>query len=130
LFLSLSTSAWILIAAGATLFNLVAMQWVIQIPEYRKIQFLMPVLGIVCIGGRTLAQGHTQAEALFVYAALIVAFPLTLAPVRSQLTRDYYRRLKDPTAKAGKGAMTWITLMMIIVIVVSAVCVVRAKNGA
>jgi hypothetical protein len=43
--LSLSTSAWILITAGATLFNLAAMQWIIQIPEYRKKQFWMPGCG-------------------------------------------------------------------------------------
>jgi hypothetical protein len=73
--LSLSTSAWILIAAGATLFNLAAMQWIIQIPEYRKKQFWMPVLGILIIGGRSLLQGHALAGTLFVYSAIIVGSP-------------------------------------------------------
>jgi hypothetical protein len=129
MFLSLPTSAWILIAAGATLFNLAAMQWVIQIPEYRKTQFLMPVLGIIIVGGRSLLQGHALAETLFLYAALLVGFPLTLAPVRGQITRDYYRWRKDPTTKAGKTAVTWIMLMMIMMVVVVAVWSVGTKDG-
>jgi hypothetical protein len=130
MFLSLSTSAWILIAAGATLFNLAAMQWIIQIPEYRKKQFWMPVLGILIIGGRSLLQGHALAGTLFLYSAIIVGFPLTLAPVRGRLTRDYYRWREDPTTKAGKAAVAWITLMVIMLIVVSAVWSVGAKDGA
>jgi hypothetical protein len=130
MFLSLPTSAWILIAAGATLFNLVAMQWVIQIPEYRKKQFWMPVLGIIIVGGRSLLQGHTLAETLFLYAAFLVGFPLALAPVRGQLTRDYYRWRKDPTTKASKAAVTWITLMVTMMVIVIAVWSVGTKNGA
>jgi hypothetical protein len=119
MFLSLPTSAWILIAAGATLFNLAAMQWIIQIPKYRKKQFLMPVIGIVAVVGRSLLQGHGLAESLFLYSALIVGFPLALAPVRGQITRDYYRWLKDPTTKPGKAAMTWlVTSIMIILIAI------------
>lgn len=130
MFLSLPTSAWILIAAGATLFNLAAMQWVIQIPEYRKKQFWIPVLGIIAVVGRPFLQGHALAETLFVYAAFLVGFPLTLAPVRGQLTRDYYRWRKDPTTKASKAAVTWITLMMIMLIVVVTVSTVGTENGA
>lgn len=131
MFLSLPTSAWILIASGATLVNLVAMQWIIQIPKYRKKQFLMPVIGIICVGARPLGQRHTLAETLFLYASLLIMFPVMLAPVRGQITRDYYRWLEDPTTKTGKAAMTWIvTSMMIMLIVIGAVWAVGTKDGA
>ncbi|GAB2816601.1 hypothetical protein GCM10027176_21590 [Actinoallomurus bryophytorum] len=131
MFLSLPTSAWILIAVGATLFNLVGMQWIIQIPEYRRKQFWMPVIGIVCVGSRSLVQSHTLAETLFLYAALIVGFPLALAPVRGQITRDYYRWLKDPTTKPSKASMTWVvTSMMIMLVVIIAVRAMGTKGGA
>jgi hypothetical protein len=128
MFLSMPTSAWILIAAGATLVNLAAMQWIIQIPKYRKKQFWMPVIGIICVGSRALAQSDTLAETLFQYAALIVGFPLMLAPVRGRITRDYYRWVEDPTIKTSKAAMTWIVTSMMIMIV--AVLAVGATDGA
>ncbi|MET8451430.1 hypothetical protein [Streptomyces sp. NPDC005209] len=119
MFLSLSTSVWILVAAGATIVNLAAMQWIIQIPKYRKKQFWMPVIGMVGLGVRGLAQHNTLPETLYLYAAVLVMFPLMLAPVRGTITRDYYRWVEDPTTKAGKGAMAWIaisgTVMMIVI---------------
>lgn len=50
--------------------------------------------------------------------------------MRGRLTRDYYRWREDPTTKAGKAAVAWITLMVIMLIVVSAVWSVGAKDGA
>ncbi|MCF3131007.1 hypothetical protein [Streptomyces olivochromogenes] len=118
MFLSLSTSAWILIAVGATIVNLAAMQWIIQIPKYRKKQFWMPVIGIVGLGVRGLAEHNTLPETLYLYAAVLVMFPLMLAPVRGTITRDYYRWVEDPTTKASKGAMAWITTSMTIMLIV------------
>jgi hypothetical protein len=130
MFLSLPTGAWILIAAGATLVNLVAMQWIIQIPKYRKKQFWMPVIGIIVVGGRFLVQRHALAETLFLYSAIIVGFPLMLAPVRRQITRDYYRWVEDPTTKTGKGTLTWLaTSMTIMVIVIVGVWAAGAQNS-
>ncbi|MCQ9133266.1 hypothetical protein [Streptomyces hilarionis] len=108
MFLSLSTRVWILIAAGATVVNLAAMQWIIQIPKYRKKQFWMPVIGIVALGVRGLAQHNALPATLYLYAAVMVMMPLMLAPVRSTITRDHYRWVEDPTTKASKGAMVWI----------------------
>ncbi len=54
MFLSLSTGAWALTAAGATLVNLAAMQWITQIPKYRRKQFWLPVIGIVGVSVRGL----------------------------------------------------------------------------
>jgi hypothetical protein len=131
MFLSLPTSAWILIAAGATLVNLVAMQWIIQIPKYRTVQFLMPVIGIVFVVERSLVQSHALAGTLFLYAALMIMLPLILAPVRGQITRDYHRWVKDPTTKASKAATAWlVTSMVIMLIVIGAVWTVGAKHGA
>ncbi|MDX2678670.1 hypothetical protein [Streptomyces soliscabiei] len=122
MFLSLSTSVWILIAAGATIVNLAAMQWIIQIPKYKKKQFWMPVIGIVGLGARGLAQHDALPETLYLYAAVMVMFPLMLAPVRGTITRDYYRWVEDPTTKASTGAMAWImTSMTIMLIVIGAV---------
>ncbi|MFJ3232419.1 hypothetical protein [Streptomyces sp. NPDC086787] len=121
MFLSLSTSVWVLIAAGATVFNLAAMQWIIQIPKYRKRQFWMPVIGIVCLGTRGLAEHHTLPETLFLYAALLVMFPLILAPVRGTITRDYYRWVKDPTTKASTGAVVWIAISATVLMTVTGV---------
>ncbi|KUN35554.1 hypothetical protein AQJ30_25910 [Streptomyces longwoodensis] len=118
MFLSLSTSVWILIAAGATVVNLAAMQWIIQVPRYRKRQFWMPVIGIVAVGARGLAQHDTLAETLYLYAALMVLFPLVLAPVRRTITRDHQRWVQDPTTKADKGAMTWIAVSATVLLVV------------
>ena len=95
MFLSLHTSAWILIAAGATLFNLAAMQWVIQIPEYRKKQFWIPVLGIIAVIGRSLLQGHALAETLFVYA--------TASPRSSESSS---RTRRSMSATMGRTAST------------------------
>ncbi|MEU8264724.1 hypothetical protein AB0C02_29405 [Micromonospora sp. NPDC048999] len=131
MFLSLPTSAWILIAGGTTLFNLVAMQWIIQIPKYRKMQLMTPVIGIVAVGGRALIQGHRLAETLFLHAALMIAFPAILAPVRRHITRDYYRWVKDPTTKPSKAAMAWIaTSMTIMLFVIAAVSAVGSRTGA
>ncbi|MFE0508897.1 hypothetical protein [Streptomyces sp. NPDC058964] len=110
MFLSLSTSVWILIAAGATIVNLAAMQWIIQIPKYRKKQFWMPVIGIVSLGVRGLAQHNTLSATLYLYAVVLVVFPLILAPVRGTITRDYYRWVEDPTTKASKGAVAWVAV--------------------
>ncbi|SES21207.1 hypothetical protein SAMN04487983_103653 [Streptomyces sp. yr375] len=122
MFLSLSTSVWILIAAGATIVNLAAMQWIIQIPKYKKKQFWMPVIGVIGLGVRGLVQHDTLPETLYLYAAVMVMFPLTLAPVRGTITRDYYRWVEDPTTKAGKGAVVWFaTSMTIMMIVMGAV---------
>ena len=118
MFLSLSTGAWILIAAGATIVNLAAMQWIIQIPKYKKKQFWMPVIGIIGLGVRGLVQHNTLPETLYLYAAIMVIFPLGLAPVRGTITRDYYRWVEDPTTKASKGAMIWIATSMTIMMVV------------
>ncbi|MEU3824929.1 hypothetical protein GT045_24410 [Streptomyces sp. SID486] len=117
MFLSLSTSAWILIAAGATVVNLAAMQWIIQIPKYRKKQFWVPVVGLVALGARGLAQHNTLAETLYLYAAVLIMFPLILAPVRGTITRDYYRWVEDPLTKASKGAMTWIAVSATILMI-------------
>ncbi|MFE9558775.1 hypothetical protein ACFYOD_35605 [Streptomyces sp. NPDC006703] len=131
MFLSLSTSAWILIAASATLINLAAMQWTIQIPTYRKKQFWIPVIGIIGVGARGLAQSHTLAETLFLYSAVMLMFPIMLAPVRRQITRDYYRWIDDPTTKVGKAAMAWIaTSMTIMLVAIGVAWVAGRKNGA
>ncbi|MER6414248.1 hypothetical protein [Streptomyces humidus] len=114
MFLSLSTSVWILIAAGATLVNLAAMQWIIQIPKYKKKQFWMPVIGIVALGVRGLAQHGSPASTLYLYAAVMVMFPLMLAPIRSTITRDYHRWVEDPTTKASKGAMLWLAVSAVV----------------
>ncbi|GGS08309.1 hypothetical protein GCM10010269_54350 [Streptomyces humidus] len=108
MFLSLSTSVWILIAAGATVVNLVAMQWIIQIPKYKKKQVWMPVIGIATLGLRALVQHNALPATLYLYAAVMVMMPLMLGPVRSTITRDHYRWVEDPTTKASKGAMAWI----------------------
>ncbi|MBE1533467.1 hypothetical protein [Actinomadura algeriensis] len=113
MFLSLPTGAWVLIAVGATLVNLVAMQWIVQIPKYRRKQFWLPAIGIIGVGVRGLAQSHTLAETLYLYAAVMIMFPMMLAPVRRQITRDYYRWVEDPATKVGGGAMTWIATSMI-----------------
>lgn len=119
MFLSLSTSVWILIAAGATIVNLAAMQWIIQIPKYRKKQFWMPVIGIVCMGTRALAQHNTLPETLYLYAAIMVMFPLILAPVRTTITRDYHRWVEDPTTKASTGAVVWIAVSAVVLMTVA-----------
>ncbi|MFD9397180.1 hypothetical protein ACFWBB_42560 [Streptomyces sp. NPDC060000] len=121
MFLSLSTSVWILIAAAATVVNLVAMQWIIQIPKYKKKQLWMPVIGIATLGVRGLAQHNALPATLYLYAAVMVMFPLMLAPVRSTITRDHYRWVDDPTTKASKGAMAWI--------IASAVVLMTAVGG-
>jgi uncharacterized membrane protein len=124
MFLSLPTSAWILIAVGSTVVNLVAMRWIIQVPTYRRLQLWMPVIGITCVGGRALTQSHSLGAALFLYTALMLGFPFMLAPVRNQITRDYYRWVQDPTTKTSKAAMTWIVISFTLVLVV--VCTVWA----
>ncbi|MFE9105588.1 hypothetical protein [Actinomadura geliboluensis] len=116
MFLSLPTGAWVLIAVGATLVNLGAMQWIIQIPKYRRKQFWLPVIGIIAVGGRGLAQSHTLAETLYLYVAVLIMFPVMLAPVRRQITRDYYRWVEDPTTKVSGGVMTWIATSMIVML--------------
>jgi hypothetical protein len=122
MFLSLSTSTWILIAAGATLVNLAAMQWIIQIPKYRKKQFWLPVIGLLGVGARALAQHNSLPETLYLYAATLLMFPLMLAPVRGTITRDYHRWVEDPTTKTGKAAVAWIaTSMTVMLIVIGAV---------
>ncbi|MBO2462397.1 hypothetical protein [Actinomadura violacea] len=118
MFLSLTTGAWTLIAVGATLVNLAAMQWIIQVPKYRKKQFWLPVIGIVGVGVRGLAQSHTLAENLYLYTTLMIMFPVMLAPVRRQITRDYHRWVEDPTTKASGGAMAWIATSMIVMLLV------------
>ncbi|MEU9120760.1 hypothetical protein AB0C96_13035 [Streptomyces sp. NPDC048506] len=129
--MSLSTSVWILIAAGATLVNLAAMQWIIQIPKYRKKQFWFPVIGAVCVGARGLAESYAWADTLYLYAATMVMFPLMLAPVRGQITRDYYRWVEDPTTRTSKAAMAWIiTSSTIMLVVIGVVWVVGKKDGA
>lgn len=114
--MSLPTGAWVLIAVGATLVNLGAMQWIIQIPEYRRKQFWLPVIGIIAVGVRGLAQSHTLAETLYLYIAVLIMFPVMLAPVRRQITRDYYRWVEDPTTKVSWGVMTWIATSMIVML--------------
>lgn len=116
MFLSLPTGAWVLIAVGATLVNLGAMQWIIQIPEYRRKQFWLPVIGIIAVGVRGLAQSHTLAETLYLYIAVLIMFPVMLAPVRRQITRDYYRWVEDPSTKVSWGVMTWIATSMIVML--------------
>jgi hypothetical protein len=118
MFLSLSTSVWILIAAGATIVNLAAMQWIIQIPTYKKKQFWMPVIGVFCLGARGLAQHDTLPETLYLYAAAMLILPLMLAPVRGKITRDYYRWVEDPTTKLGKGMTAWITVSALVLVTV------------
>ncbi|MEV7688347.1 hypothetical protein ACFW1F_06605 [Streptomyces bungoensis] len=131
MFLSLSTSAWILIAAGATIVNLAAMQWIIQIPKYRKKQFWLPVIGIVGVGARGLAQNDALPGTLYLYTAAMLMFPLMLAPVRGTLTRDYYRWVEDPLTKTSKGAMTWLVVSMTVMLIVTgAVYAVGVKHGA
>ncbi|MEU1668757.1 hypothetical protein ABZ547_35300 [Streptomyces sparsogenes] len=127
MFQSLSTSTWILIAAGATLVNLAAMQWIIQIPQYRTKQLWMPVIGIVAVGSNSLAQGDGAASTCYQYTVLMIMMPVALAPVRRQITRDYYRWVQDPTTKASKGAMAWVTTS-ILVIVIAAVLLWEAGN--
>ncbi|MGA4992052.1 hypothetical protein [Nonomuraea bangladeshensis] len=114
--MSLPTGAWVLIAAGATLVNLAAMQWIIQIPTYRKMQFWLPAIGIIMVGARSLAQSHTLAQSLYLYAAFMIMFPVMLAPVRRQITRDYYRWVKDPTTKTSGGVMAWIVISMLVML--------------
>ena len=118
MFLSLSTGAWVLIAVGATLVNLAAMQWIIQIPEYRRKQFWLPVIGIAIVGVRGLAQSHTLAETLYLYTAVMIMFPVMLAPVRRQITRDYYRWVEDPTTKFSRGATAWVASSLIVMLAV------------
>ncbi|MFF8370595.1 hypothetical protein ACF05W_17315 [Streptomyces lydicus] len=131
MFLSLSTSAWILIAAGATVLNVAAMQRIIQIPKYRKKQFWLPVIGLIGVGARGLAQSHAWAETLYLYAATMVMFPLLLAPVRGQVTRDYYRWVEDPTTRTSKPAMAWIlTSSTIMLVAIAAGLVAGKKAGA
>ncbi|MEU5643181.1 hypothetical protein [Streptomyces milbemycinicus] len=121
MFQSLSTSTWILIAAGATLFNLAAMQWIIEIPQYRTRQLWMPVIGIIAVGGNSLAQGDGPASTCYQYTALMIIMPVTLAPVRRQITRDYYRWVQDPTTKPGKGTMAWVTTSFLIMVIAAVV---------
>ncbi|MGW2617726.1 hypothetical protein [Streptomyces sp. NPDC001500] len=116
MFLSLSTSVWFLIAAAATVVNLVAMQWIIQIPKYKKKQYWMPVIGIGILGVRGLAQHSALPATLYLYAAVMIMMPLMLAPVRSTITRDHYRWVEDPTTKASKGAMVWITVSGVVML--------------
>lgn len=131
MFLSLSTGAWVLIAVGATLVNLGAMQWIIQIPEYRRKQFWLPAIGIVAVGARGLAQSHALAETLYLYAALMIMFPVMLAPIRRQITRDYYRWVKDPTTKVSGGTMTWVvTSMIVMLLVIGAVWAAGVNTSA
>ncbi|MFG2396532.1 hypothetical protein [Streptomyces lydicus] len=131
MFLSLSTSAWVLIAAGATVFNLAAMQWIIQIPKYRKKQFWLPVIGAVCVGARGVAESHAWADTLYLYAATMVMFPLLLAPVRGRITRDHYRWVEDPTTRTSKATMAWlVTALTIMLVVIGVVWVIGRKSGA
>lgn len=131
MFLSLSTGAWVLIAVGATLVNLVAMQWIIQIPKYRRKQFWLPTIGIIGVGVQGLAQSHTLAQTLYLYAAVMIMFPAMLAPVRRQITRDYYRWVEDPTTKASGGAMTWVaTSMIVMLLAIGAVWAVGSSTSA
>ena len=117
MFLSLSTGTWMLIVAGATLFNLVAMQWIIQIPQYRKNQFFMPVIGIIAVGGNGLTQGEALASICYQYTALMIIMPVMLAPVRGRITRDYYRWVQNPATKPGKGTMAWCATSFLIMVV-------------
>ncbi|MGW2961755.1 hypothetical protein ACWDGI_25290 [Streptomyces sp. NPDC001220] len=119
MFLSLSTSVWILIAVGATIVNLAAMQWIIQIPKYKKKQFWMPVIGVLGLGVRGLAQHNALSQTLYLYAAVMVMFPLMLAPVRGTITRDYYRWVEDPTTKASTGAVAWIAISATVMMTVT-----------
>ncbi|OMI39074.1 hypothetical protein [Streptomyces sparsogenes] len=127
MFQSLSTSTWILIAAGATLVNLAAMQWIIEIPQYRTKQLWMPVIGIIAVGGNSLAQGDGPASTCYQYTVLMIMMPVALAPVRRQITRDYYRWVQNPATKPSKGAMVWVTTS-ILVMVVAAVLLWQAEN--
>ncbi|KAK1180519.1 hypothetical protein B7755_021675 [Streptomyces sp. NBS 14/10] len=110
-----------LIAAGATLFNLVAMQWIIEIPQYRMKQFLMPVVGIIAVGGNGLTQGDAPASICYQYTALMIIMPVMLAPVRSRITRDYYRWVQNPATKPGKGTMAWLTTSFLIMVIAATV---------
>ncbi len=121
MFLSLPTGAWFAIAAAATAVNLVAMRWIIQIPRYRKLQWLMPVIGAVCVGGRGLVQSDGLGMMLFLYTALMLGMPFMLGPVRGQITRDYHRWVEDPSTKAGKAALAWVVTAMAILLIVVAV---------
>ncbi|MGW1894096.1 hypothetical protein ACWCP6_28185 [Streptomyces sp. NPDC002004] len=106
------------------------MQWIIQIPKYRRRQFWLPVIGIVCIGSRSLAESHDVAATLYLYAATMVMFPLMLAPVRGRITSDYYRWVEDPTTKVSKSTMAWIiSSITIMLIVISVIWVVGKKDG-
>ncbi|WP_171107445.1 MULTISPECIES: hypothetical protein [Streptomyces] len=130
MFLSLSTGAWILIAIGATLVNLAAMQWIIQIPKYRKKMFWLPVIGIAGVGTRGLAESQIPAAALFLYAATMLMFPVMLAPVRGRITRDYYRWVEDPGTKSSRVVTVWIcSSMTVMLVVIGAVWAVGVKNG-
>lgn len=54
-----------------------------------------------------------------------------LAPVRRQITRDYYRWVEDPTTKFSKGATAWIaTSMTVMLVVIGVAWAVCRKNGA
>ncbi|GAA1890643.1 hypothetical protein GCM10009736_68610 [Actinomadura bangladeshensis] len=131
MFLSLPTGAWAMIAVGATFINLAAMQWIIQIPKYRRKQFWLPAIGIIGVGVRGLAQSHTLGQTLYLYAAVMIMFPVMLAPVRRQITRDYYRWLEDPTTKVSGGAMTWIaTSMIFMLLAIGAVWAVGISTSA
>ncbi|MFI9358407.1 hypothetical protein [Streptomyces lydicus] len=61
----------------------------------------------------------------------MVMFPLLLAPVRSQVTRDYYRWVEDPTTRTSKAAMAWIiTSSTIMLVAIAAGLVAGKKAGA
>ncbi len=50
----------------------------------------------------------------------MIMFPVMLAPIRRQITRDYNRWLEDPTTKTSGGAMAWITISMIVMLLLIA----------
>lgn len=61
----------------------------------------------------------------------MVMFPVMLAPVRRQITRDCYRWVEDPTTKFRKGATAWIaTSMTDMLVVIGVAWAVGRKNGA
>ena len=102
----------------ATVVNLVALQWVIQIPEYRKKQIWLSVIGIVLLGLRGLAESRALAGSLFLRTAVMIAFPLMPAPIRELITRSPYQCREDPATRMGTGAAIWIVFSMLALFVV------------
>ncbi|MGJ5890831.1 hypothetical protein ACSCBZ_02625 [Streptomyces niveiscabiei] len=118
MFLSLSGGMWLLIAACATVVNIVGMRWTIQIPEYRKRQVWIPVIAAIGIGAFGLRGGGTLGQVLFLYTSVLFIPLVLLAPIRGRVTRDHYRWKEDPTTKASTGVVVWILVSLPVMVFV------------